>query len=483
MADVMRVPLTAFQGETSMTSFLPLIEAFLALGLTMIVLTTGVSSLSGTWERLFRSRARGMRELLRCLFLLAVKKIQAPPSSVIPPASGQPPTTPANGWQQFEGAIGETDALLRFVGEMSLQPGTLAKIAELTKQIDGYKAALPGLVETETAEAQEEEFPTPLKWKIWRSLADTLDNLSDDEFKTRFKTSTIGKALEQADPKGFEDRVKALHEQFVAFGHAASEAFTRNARQQSIIFAVILAFCANIDAFNLLETYLANPSLTAAVIQKYEKIGANQATSTQQPAKTDSAATPIQKINELRDLAISLASKEKQKDIEDKANQAKEVVQASQTAYDEARQVVSNATTNFPVGWDRYPGCAEKSADPRCDGIAAARKAKEDAAQNAPAPAQKAYKTPPSSPASNLFPIANFLDPLLTPFRDIHFAFENDARRALRWSMGVLLAILMLGLGTPFWVQTVDGMLRARDLVRGGNKAGDGTNKDQAEKK
>ena len=41
----------------------------------------------------------------------------------------------------------------------------------------------------------------------------------------------------------------------------------------------------------------------------------------------------------------------------------------------------------------------------------------------------------------------------------------------------------MLGLGTPFWIQTVDGMLRARDLVRGGNKAGDGTNKDQAEKK
>ena len=480
-----------------MTSFLPLIEAFLALGLTMIILTTGVSSLSGTWQRLLRSRARGMRELLRCFFLLTLNKIQAPPPSAPSAPPNPPPTTPANNWQPFMDAIGETDALLRFIGEMSLQPGKLAEIeaaeAGLVKQIDGYKAALP-----ELHQPTRRWIGTPLWWKVWRSLADTLDNLSDDEFKTRFKTSTIGKALEKADPKGFEDRVKALHEQFVAFGHAASEAFSRNARRQSIVFAVILAFCANIDAFNLLETYLANPSLTAAVIQKYEKIGTDQATSTQPAAKTDSAATPIQKINELRDLAISLASKEKQKDIEDKADQAREVVQASQTAYDEARQVVASATSNFPVGWDRYPGCADKSADPRCDGIAAARKAKakEEAAQEAPAQAQKACKTPPSIPGycdivnflrpiaiNFLRPIASFLDPLLTPFRDIHFAFENNARHALRWSMGVLLAILMLGLGTPFWIQTVDGMLRARDLVRGGNKAGDGTNKDQAEKK
>ena len=470
-----------------MTSFLPLIEAFLALGLTMIILTTGVSSLSGTWQRLLRSRARGMRELLRCFFLLTLNKIQAPPPSAPSAPPAPPPTTPANNWQPFMDAIGETDALLRFIGEMSLQPGKLAEIeaaeAGLVKQIDGYKAALP-----ELHQPTRRWIGTPLWWKVWRSLADTLDNLSDDEFKTRFKTSTIGKALEKADPKGFEDRVKALHEQFVAFGHAASEAFSRNARRQSIVFAVILAFCANIDAFNLLETYLANPSLTAAVIQKYEKIGTDQATSTQPPAKTDSAATPIQKINELRDLAISLASKEKHKDIEDKADQAREVVQASQTAYDEARQVVANATSNFPVGWDRYPGCADKSADQRCDGIAAARKAKEDAAQEAPASAQKACTTPPGNPESSvivnfLCPIASLLDPLLTPFRDIHFAFENNARHALRWSMGVLLAILMLGLGTPFWIQTVDGMLRARDLVRGGNKAGDGTNKDQAEKK
>ena len=45
--------------------FLPLIEAFLALGLTMIVLTTGVSSLAGTWQRLRRARARGLQSLLR----------------------------------------------------------------------------------------------------------------------------------------------------------------------------------------------------------------------------------------------------------------------------------------------------------------------------------------------------------------------------------------------------------------------------------
>ena len=49
-----------------------------------------------------------------------------------------------------------------------------------------------------------------------------------------------------------------------------------------------------------------------------------------------------------------------------------------------------------------------------------------------------------------------------------------DAGNFLRWLAGLILTMVMLGLGTPFWVQAVNGLLRARDLVRGGNKAGDG---------
>jgi len=393
-----------------MTSFLPLIEAFLALALTMLVLTTGVSSLAGTWQRALRARARGLRSLLQAFFHLALRDYASP--------------TPAS--------------VARFVGEMSLQPQLLADIAVLPDDAakEGrYLALLPDL-----AGADQQN----LSWgAAWASRSRTLDTLSEEEFKTRFRASTIGRAMAQTLPAvDFDAKLADLHTRFVAYGHAATEEFARNARLHSTVFALLLALGANIDAFNLLETYLANPALRAAVIEKYEKIGTAPATP---PAQTGSATTPVQQIEDLRAFAADLAGKDAQalRLIDDKARLATNAVQASQTAYDEARQVVTDATTNFPVGWDRYPGCAPKGdtqryADPRCAGI---RIGDRDASL-----AER-----------------------------IGHAFSEDGRQAWRWLIGVFLTIVMLGLGAPFWIQTVNGLLRARDLVRSGRQAGAGT--------
>jgi hypothetical protein len=104
--------------------------------------------------------------------------------------------------------------------------------------------------------------------------------------------------------------------------------------------------------------------------------------------------------------------------------------------------VLTHATTTFPAGWDRYPGCDTGNTDPRCTALLAL------------APGHPKASWAGGSALS---------------------ALGNDTSRALRWLFGVILSVVMLGLGAPFWIQTINGLLRARDLVRGGNQAGDGT--------
>ena len=58
----------------------------------------------------------------------------------------------------------------------------------------------------------------------------------------------------------------------------------------------------------------------------------------------------------------------------------------------------------------------------------------------------------------------------------IDLAATQDTSHFVRWLAGLILTVVMLGLGTPFWIQAVNGLMRARDLVRGGNNAGDGPN-------
>jgi len=414
-----------------MTSFLPLLEAFLALALTMLVLTTGVSSLSGTWQRALRARARGLRDLLQSLFTLALKeKLSA------------------------QNLPADAAALCRFVGEMSLQPARLAEIA--TKPDDAqaaaYRARLPdqGIVADPHPAAISRLAGLwsrlSYEWKVWSSLSDTLDTLSEDEFKTRFSASTAGKALAAqmetaVDAAGFEAGLQKLYEQFIAYGHAATEDFSRIARRHSLVFAAMLAFGANIDAFNLLETYLAQPALRGAIIARYESTAKTGAADPQKADAPAANASPSRKIDELEKLLLSAAPGKKD-EIEAKAREARDAIQATESAYADTRQVLTHATTTFPAGWDRYPGCDTGNTDPRCTALLAL------------APGHPKASWAGGSAWS---------------------ALGNDTSRALRWLIGVILSVVMLGLGAPFWIQTINGLLRARDLVRGGNQAGDGT--------
>ncbi len=434
-----------------MNSILPLLEAFLALGLTMIVLTTGVSSLVGAWQRALRIRAAGLRALLKCFFHLALRDVAS--------------NTPEN--------------LARFVGEMSLQPARLAEVEALadgTERNRRYLALLPDLAAAPGAR---------VSWRaVWSSLGDTLDTLSEDEFKTRFKATTIGRVLaRQIDtetqaavaaarpaPAGLDDRLDMLYRQFVAYGHAATEDFARNARALSIVGATLLAVGANIDAFDLLETYLSQPTLRAAIIARYEQ-GDRQLPTTPSaaPASPGPDDQAMRKLDDFLKTAVAALPEQKARELQQAADETRQAMQATTAAYAGSRAILKDAAASFPVGWDRYPGCPAGSSDHRCVQLQSIKKRDAAAAPPAPAVEPAAGADGPKDVAKALAGTAsNVVDNVID-------AFRLDTSHALRWFTGVLLAILMLGLGAPFWIETVNGLLRVRDLMRGGNQAGDGS--------
>lgn len=393
-----------------MTSFLPLLEAFLALALTMLVLTVGVSSLTGTWERAMRSRARGLREMLRSLYVLEISSTNEARDALAVMEKADAEKAGAKKVTAVDAASARV--LRRFVGEMSLQPGSLADIAvKGADEAAEFKKFLPGLAAEETS------------WgDVWSSLGDSLDTLSEDEFKARFKASEAGKLIKERDHTNFDDRVNAYYKQFVAYGQATTENFARNARRTSIICAAVLAVGANIDAFNLLETYIAQPALRGAIIEKYEN-SVPDSTIPLQPAKSGddpgSKRSPIETVENVVKLVIEVLPPDKGAEISAALLAAKSAVTEAESAYADTRLVLTQATMTFPVGWSRYPGCFEPKTDPRCEG--------------------------------------------------------GSGAQGARWLFGVILTIVMLGLGTPFWIQTVNGLLRGRDLLRGGNQPGDGS--------
>ena len=61
--------------EFAMDGFLPLVEAFLAFALTILALTTAVSALVGTGQRLLRWRPRVLREMVDFFYRNEVQEL------------------------------------------------------------------------------------------------------------------------------------------------------------------------------------------------------------------------------------------------------------------------------------------------------------------------------------------------------------------------------------------------------------------------
>jgi hypothetical protein len=144
------------------------------------------------------------------------------------------------------------------------------------------------------------------------------------------------------------------------------------------------------------------------------------------------------------------------------------------------RTTVLSAAQSFPVGWNLYPNCAPQSPDTRCAALlvratAAQRQAydaigtcgRDAAAAAQPAPAAATGGQPSATQAPS--PAATESNCAPGGLSHVRWVASADSSGLLRWAIGLVLTILMAGLGTPFWIQVVNGFLAARNYVRTGS--------------
>jgi hypothetical protein len=479
-----------------MNGFAPLIEGFLAFALTMLALTTGVSAIVGALNHLRRRHARGLRDMVRVLYVRDLKPLvdgdsdgterekanvasalTAPPKSVREAVKSeflalgtrlarlfkaQPPLTDV---QKTKADTDATEIARRalFIFDMTFMP-----VPDVVEKIqrDGRLHWLTKLASAERLCGMPwytTVFHPKRLARRWKTLRCGLAELTDAEFLDRLARSDLGSTLKSRTfPVGafqrWEDLAAHLLGRFKTIGGASSETFARHARGWSVVVGFLLAAILNIDSIDLLNSYLTNPQLRQSVVAQSDEILRQQT-----PAPDSQAASPLAparvRVNEaanqlsatLNALTGALPTLKAVAGSGD-GQKAVEAVQAGLTgllaqvkgvqegvgALDEdvtrAQQqilgVTRSLTASFPIGWDRFPNCrTPNTPDLRCGEPRVAGDA-------------SAWQT-------------------LSTMRTAKPA------EFYQWLVGVFLTTVLLGLGSPFWVQVVSGALKLSRAAQG----------------
>jgi len=482
-----------------MGGFLPLIEAFLAFALTMLALTTAVSAIVGFILRSLRSRAYGLREMVDYLYrneilliLKDLKQIYKDPNQV-----------PGNLSEFIDESVGKKHKCrIDFLVDMTFLPTVIEgsdrareEILELTDGVGGDQSWW--IKFSAWADRDDKWYNRPFKWasrllvglRRWlrnrRSLKYGLDTLAEEEFVIRLKASRFGKAIATvSSAEKLKWYVNNLKDLFNSIGKAYSEKFARNCRVLTVIVGFILAFAANIDSLALIDTFMTNPEIRKQIIEQNEDVR-NQMPLNPEDASPDKPDVKIKelgnKINDNLKLledkveALSLDNKERNDignllfEIEQGRKDVQAVFNDANNAYNDIRRTVIGVTQNFPVGWSLYPNCDE-SDDPRCLRYTkkSQGKAIKDQKESSSFVCVDSHLSFSKSTKEKWIIgwFARRLDGIGFNFPYVEVC-RSDTAQYWRWLIGVLLTGLLLGLGTPFWIQVVTSFLRARNLIRG----------------
>ena len=474
-----------------MPKILPLIEAFAAYALTMVALTTAVASLVSVVQRMGRWRALGLRQQASYLFNHDVVPVMAgltrAPAATTATLATPPDRDPkANAIILLGGS--PTSLRDRFLVDMTMLPGDYAALAArsvgILDWLREWRDRMRGVVTTR-------------KTDDWRSLAYTVDALTDDEFIARLRNSEIGKAIAALAADDKERIFASLKDRFNAIGRAATEGFARRSRKWTVAFGFSLAILANIDSFSLINRYLIDPALVKLVLDKEEAIRkANAGDFVPAPApvpagklenQLQNAQTALSKLQ--ADLAavapenprvaeLAKATEATVAAFNTEVTRAQDVVNEARSFIATTRQSVFDLSETFPVGWSLYPNCEGKSVAPRCTEYLARKLDLKAGAVAATSTQQGVVMWVWSWPRSAVAPLIGWISPeTLRVLRNVADVASVDSANFLKWLAGVLITGAFLGLGAPFWVEVVNNFLRARNLItdyRGGDNTAKG---------
>jgi hypothetical protein len=465
-----------------MSGFAPLIEGFLAFALTMLALTMGVSAIVGAIHYLRRSRGRGLRAMVRLLYAREIHPLLQPQSA------GS--DTPGDGLSA-EDAVITTRA--DFIYDMTFMP-VPAVVEELqTKGADYWRKKLVSAERLVGIPWYRTVFHPLRLGRRWWTLGFSLEVLSDAEFTERLAASAAGKALKASeawhrrDLASWSDLTTQLLKRFQTLGSAGSENFARHSRVLSVAVGFLLALLLNVDSMDLLNSYLTDPTLRLRAIEQSAATPpdarSDQKTASATPAAPPTASQVAGAAREMREALTALdaaasgarnalppAAQARLREAMSKAEQVQTGIadfgDSLADAERKTRTVTASLTSGFPIGWTRFPNCmSEVAPDLRCRGRVFTA-----VTQGGPwwyhwsATLNRSLPGPPQSAWAMVHGHVTTLAA----------ASVADPATFQQWCVGVIITGLLLGLGTPFWVQAVSAAFNLRRWTekKGGDPPG-----------
>lgn len=244
-----------------------------------------------------------------------------------------------------------------------------------------------------------------LNWWAPRKLT----SLTTMQFVERLAGTDVGRAIRAEGAARLETLVNDMAQKYERFGDGAREYYRRRAKMASVLIAMGLAFFANVDAVRLFKAYLNDEQLTADVIAQSEEI--------QQKFEMQE-----ERLRELRD---KVDRKEPLG-----GDQLEEAQKLTATVREDLEAL---SARGIPVGYEFYPGCRPPAADPAC----ATLKTKTVEAWFIFRPLVRAAQ-----------------------------AWGENPLDFLGWFLSVVLGGVLIGLGGPFWYDTVRSLSRVVQLAR-----------------
>lgn len=254
-------------------------------------------------------------------------------------------------------------------------------------------------------------------------VSKTTERLTTLEFAQRLARTKVGQLLMKKGEEKAKAIVLDLAAQLNAISAGSSADFRHRSRKASLWASAVIAIALNVDAVYLFQSYTTDQALAERVIERAP--AAIEAYETQQ-ARMDALE------QQLDDMPAEAA--ETFKELRQSVEKSKETVQQSATSLKEL---------GVPIGFNYFPYCSPIS--------------KIDSGTTNVAGEVIYDETYADSRCEHLFP--------KQPLSNME-KFKNLGR-LLGWLVGMVLAAILIGQGSPFWFQLFQKLSSALQLLKG----------------
>ena len=97
-------------------------------------------------------------------------------------------------------------------------------------------------------------------------------NLPTEEFLKKLANTDVGKAIKEKSEAEIDEMVDSLSLMYEQFGTAASDAFKRRAQLWSFVAGIVVAFALNVNAVLMLKGYMDDPVVRDRVLAQAQEL-------------------------------------------------------------------------------------------------------------------------------------------------------------------------------------------------------------------